>query len=200
MLELKAGDTYIIPSHVEHGAAAGPDGATVVDVFAPIREDWDKLERLEPAAGVGPSPDSRRGGQAGFIPAVTQTCTFQAPPNRGQARGVPRGDPDPPALIDRPERSRAAAATGGGVEAEPQRLLLPFAGAVDADAGSLDDASRRLAVVDDVKVRRRQRHAVEPAVDLQRAADQPWSAAAPTRPDRARARARAPPAARLARG
>jgi hypothetical protein len=28
---------------------AGPDGATVVDVFVPVREDWRKLDRLEPA-------------------------------------------------------------------------------------------------------------------------------------------------------
>jgi hypothetical protein len=25
----------------------GSDGCTVVDVFAPVREDWKKLERLE---------------------------------------------------------------------------------------------------------------------------------------------------------
>jgi len=49
VLELHAGDTYAIPSEVEHGAAAGPDGCTVTDVFAPIREDWERRERLEPA-------------------------------------------------------------------------------------------------------------------------------------------------------
>ena len=54
MLELHAGDTYVIPSHVEHGAAAGPDGATVTDVFAPIRADWDSRERLHPAPGDWP--------------------------------------------------------------------------------------------------------------------------------------------------
>ena len=46
--ELHAGDGYAIPSNVEHGAAAGPEGATVADVFAPIREDWDRRERLDP--------------------------------------------------------------------------------------------------------------------------------------------------------
>jgi quercetin dioxygenase-like cupin family protein len=46
--ELNPGDTYNIPSHVSHDAVAGPDGATVVDVFAPVREDWKKLDRLEP--------------------------------------------------------------------------------------------------------------------------------------------------------
>jgi len=46
--ELHAGDTYAIPSNVEHGAAAGPEGATVADVFAPIRADWDQREHLDP--------------------------------------------------------------------------------------------------------------------------------------------------------
>jgi quercetin dioxygenase-like cupin family protein len=47
--ELNAGDTYNIPSDVSHDAVAGPDGATVVDVFVPVREDWKKLDRLDPA-------------------------------------------------------------------------------------------------------------------------------------------------------
>ena len=42
MQELHAGDTYLIPSHTPHNAAAGPEGATVTDVFAPIRADWEK--------------------------------------------------------------------------------------------------------------------------------------------------------------
>jgi quercetin dioxygenase-like cupin family protein len=45
---LYPGDTYAIPSHVPHDAATGPDGATVADVFAPVREDWKKLDRLDP--------------------------------------------------------------------------------------------------------------------------------------------------------
>ncbi len=49
MRELHAGDTYLIPSEVEHGAAAGPDGCTVTDVFAPIRQDWHSREHLDPA-------------------------------------------------------------------------------------------------------------------------------------------------------
>jgi quercetin dioxygenase-like cupin family protein len=52
--ELHPGDTYVIPSNVEHGAAAGPEGATVTDVFAPIRADWDAVERLDPAPGYWP--------------------------------------------------------------------------------------------------------------------------------------------------
>ena len=54
VLELRAGDTYVIPSHVEHGAAAGADGATVTDVFAPIREDWESREHLDPSPGDWP--------------------------------------------------------------------------------------------------------------------------------------------------
>jgi unsaturated pyranuronate lyase len=51
---LRAGDTYVIPGDVVHSANAGPEGATVVDVFDPIREDWEGLPRLEP--GPGPWP------------------------------------------------------------------------------------------------------------------------------------------------
>jgi len=52
--ELNPGDTYSIASHVPHDAVAGPDGATVVDVFAPVRADWDKLERAHPSPGRWP--------------------------------------------------------------------------------------------------------------------------------------------------
>ncbi len=31
---------YVIPGGVEHGARFGPDGATVLDVFQPVREDY----------------------------------------------------------------------------------------------------------------------------------------------------------------
>lgn len=37
---LRAGDTYEILSNVPHEATAGPEGAVVIDVFAPVREDW----------------------------------------------------------------------------------------------------------------------------------------------------------------
>jgi len=46
--ELHPGDTYAIPSHVPHDAVAGPQGATVVDVFAPGRAEWEKLPRPDP--------------------------------------------------------------------------------------------------------------------------------------------------------
>ena len=47
---LYPGDTYAIPSHVPHDATTGPDGATVVDAFAPPRADWAQLERPETSA------------------------------------------------------------------------------------------------------------------------------------------------------
>jgi len=34
---------YVLPGGVEHAAHCGPEGATVVDVFQPVREDY--LER-----------------------------------------------------------------------------------------------------------------------------------------------------------
>ena len=43
---LKAGDTYVIPSHVPHEAVAGPEGATVADVFAPIRAGRSEERRV----------------------------------------------------------------------------------------------------------------------------------------------------------
>jgi len=50
--ELHAGDTYAIQSNVLHEATAGPDGATVVDAFAPLRADWAALKRLEPTRSM----------------------------------------------------------------------------------------------------------------------------------------------------
>jgi len=51
---LGVGETYVIPGDVPHAAESGPDGATVIDVFSPIREDWERLERLEPSRGAWP--------------------------------------------------------------------------------------------------------------------------------------------------
>ncbi|MEO9175859.1 MAG: cupin domain-containing protein [Gaiellales bacterium] len=38
--ELHPMDAYVLPGGVEHSAYCGPDGATVLDVFAPVREDY----------------------------------------------------------------------------------------------------------------------------------------------------------------
>ena len=47
--ELRVGDTYVIPANVPHEVTAtGPDGAVVIDVFAPIRDDWSRFEPQAP--------------------------------------------------------------------------------------------------------------------------------------------------------
>ncbi len=52
--DLGPGETYVIPPDVPHRAVAGPEGATVIDTFGPPREDWERLERLEPSPGNWP--------------------------------------------------------------------------------------------------------------------------------------------------
>jgi quercetin dioxygenase-like cupin family protein len=47
--ELSAGATYVIPSNVPHEAIAGPDGCVVIDIFAPVREEWKAIEPREPS-------------------------------------------------------------------------------------------------------------------------------------------------------
>ena len=42
---LGPGGTWRIRGDVPHSATAGPDGAEVIDVFSPIRSDWDALEQ-----------------------------------------------------------------------------------------------------------------------------------------------------------
>jgi quercetin dioxygenase-like cupin family protein len=46
--ELGPLDAYVIPGNVEHSAYCGGDGALVLDVFTPIREDY--RERWETGA------------------------------------------------------------------------------------------------------------------------------------------------------
>lgn len=45
--ELGPGGTWRIPSDTPHEATAGPEGAVVIDIFAPVREDFRRLEPLE---------------------------------------------------------------------------------------------------------------------------------------------------------
>ena len=52
--ELHIGDMYAIPSDVPHDALAGPEGCVVADVFAPPREDWKALTKLDPRPGRWP--------------------------------------------------------------------------------------------------------------------------------------------------
>jgi quercetin dioxygenase-like cupin family protein len=52
--DLGPGGTWLIPSNTPHEATAGPEGAVVIDVFAPTRADWSELERLESRPPVWP--------------------------------------------------------------------------------------------------------------------------------------------------
>lgn len=46
--ELGPGGTWRITSNLPHDAVAGPDGAILVDIFSPVRADWDALPKSTP--------------------------------------------------------------------------------------------------------------------------------------------------------
>lgn len=52
--ELRKGDMYSIRSGIPHSGEAGPNGATVADVFSPVRSDWNDMPRLAIAEGRWP--------------------------------------------------------------------------------------------------------------------------------------------------
>ena len=52
--KLTPGDMYAIPSNLRHSAQTHEEGATVIDVFAPVRADWETKERAEPSKGRWP--------------------------------------------------------------------------------------------------------------------------------------------------
>jgi quercetin dioxygenase-like cupin family protein len=56
--ELGPGGMWRIPSNVPHQVTTGPAGATVIDLFAPPRADWDQLP-VRPARPAASWP--RRG-------------------------------------------------------------------------------------------------------------------------------------------
>ncbi len=41
------GDTWSIPGNVPHEVQVGPEGAVVIDVFVPTRDDWREAERVD---------------------------------------------------------------------------------------------------------------------------------------------------------
>jgi quercetin dioxygenase-like cupin family protein len=51
---LGPGGTWRVPSNRPHHAVAGPDGAVVIDIFAPVRADWGALPRSLPREGRWP--------------------------------------------------------------------------------------------------------------------------------------------------
>ena len=54
--ELRVGETYTIASQLPHSAKAGADGVSVVDVFAPVRQDWKSKPTVDPFPARWPEP------------------------------------------------------------------------------------------------------------------------------------------------
>jgi len=50
---LAPGDGWVIPAHVPHSVTAGAEGATLIELFAPPRDDWGDRERLAPRPPQG---------------------------------------------------------------------------------------------------------------------------------------------------
>jgi quercetin dioxygenase-like cupin family protein len=46
--DLGPGESWVIPSDVPHEVHVGVDGAVVIDVFTPIRDDWRGISAAEP--------------------------------------------------------------------------------------------------------------------------------------------------------
>lgn len=55
---LGPGGTWRIRGDVPHTATAGPEGAVVIDVFSPIRSDWEDRPVLDLSEPVWPAPRS----------------------------------------------------------------------------------------------------------------------------------------------
>ena len=45
---LGRGQAWCITGHVAHSVVAGPEGAVVVEVFSPVRDDWATLDTAPP--------------------------------------------------------------------------------------------------------------------------------------------------------
>jgi quercetin dioxygenase-like cupin family protein len=52
--EVRPGGTWNIGAHVPHSVVTGPDGAVLVEVFAPARDDWRAIEPQEPRPAAWP--------------------------------------------------------------------------------------------------------------------------------------------------
>jgi quercetin dioxygenase-like cupin family protein len=53
--ELGPGGTWRIPANTPHDVTAGPEGAVVLDVFAPTRDDWAAFEPQAPRKPLWPA-------------------------------------------------------------------------------------------------------------------------------------------------
>ena len=51
--DLRPGGAWIILAHVPHSVTAGPNGAMLIEVFVPARDDWADREVLEPRPPAG---------------------------------------------------------------------------------------------------------------------------------------------------
>jgi quercetin dioxygenase-like cupin family protein len=49
---LRPGAAWVIRANAPHSVAVGPDGAKLVELFSPPREDWASLERLDPSSAA----------------------------------------------------------------------------------------------------------------------------------------------------
>jgi len=52
--ELGPGGIWLIPANAPHEVHTGPDGAVVIDVFAPARDDWSVFEASAPRTPLWP--------------------------------------------------------------------------------------------------------------------------------------------------
>jgi quercetin dioxygenase-like cupin family protein len=55
--QLGPGGTWRIPSETPHQVSVGPEGAVVIDIFAPTRSDWDALPSNPPSPPIWPAVD-----------------------------------------------------------------------------------------------------------------------------------------------
>jgi len=55
--DLGPGGTWRILSNRPHNVQAGPEGAVVIDVFSPVRADWDALPIAPPTQPRWPEAD-----------------------------------------------------------------------------------------------------------------------------------------------
>jgi quercetin dioxygenase-like cupin family protein len=46
--DLGPGESWVIPSNVRHEVRVGPEGAVVIDVFTPTRDDWRAIAAAKP--------------------------------------------------------------------------------------------------------------------------------------------------------
>ena len=53
--ELRPGATWCILADVPHSVVVGPDGALIVEVFSPIRDDWHAIAQQAPRPGRWPA-------------------------------------------------------------------------------------------------------------------------------------------------